>query len=178
VFNLQPTLKGELIHLRPLHADDFESLFAVSSDPLVWEQHPERYRYKRDVFEKFFEGAIESKGALLAADAKTGEVIGSSRYTNYLPEQRLVEMGYTFLARKCWGGRYNPEMKSLMLTHAFEHVDQVHFYIGAENKRSRCAIERIGAKLIRTLERQPAEGAKYYSVVYSIEKRDFINRRG
>jgi RimJ/RimL family protein N-acetyltransferase len=174
-FDLQPTLNGRLVKLRPIAAADFESLYAVSSDPLVWEQHPERFRYKRDVFETFFQGALDSKGALIALDATTGEVIGSSRFNNWLPEKRLIEVGYTFLARKCWGKGFNQEMKSLMLNHAFQYADTVHFYIGEQNTRSRTAIERIGAALIKIIERPPAEGAKYNGTIYQITKEQFLN---
>ncbi len=37
---LQPHLKGELIELRLLMPDDWDDLFVVASDPLIWEQHP------------------------------------------------------------------------------------------------------------------------------------------
>jgi len=59
VIDLQPTLKGELIDLRPLRPGDFEDLFSAANDPLIWEQHPESDRYQRDVFQKFFDGALE-----------------------------------------------------------------------------------------------------------------------
>jgi RimJ/RimL family protein N-acetyltransferase len=50
-FDLQPTLENTWIRLRPLRAEDFEALYAVAADPLIWEQHPSRTRYQRDVFE-------------------------------------------------------------------------------------------------------------------------------
>lgn len=168
-FDLQPSFEGRLVKLRPLRAEDFEALFAVSSDPLVWEQHPMRDRYKREVFDGFFKGAMDSRGALLALDAKTGEVIGSSRFSNVDWQKNQVEVGYTFLARRCWGGGYNQEMKAFMLAHAFEHVERVIFYIGENNRRSRIAIERLGAKLVEILPRKPAEGAPNNSAVYVIE---------
>ncbi|HEY8278692.1 MAG TPA: GNAT family N-acetyltransferase, partial [Bdellovibrionota bacterium] len=157
-FNLQPLLEGKLVRLRPLLAADFESLFAVSSDPLVWEQHPERTRYQRDVFQGFFQGAMESKGALLAFDSISGEVIGTSRFTGLDVPNARIEVGYTFLARRCWGKGYNTELKKLMLGHAFQYVNEVYFYIGENNVRSRRAIEKIGAQFIERLERQPKEG--------------------
>jgi len=58
-FDLQPTLKGKLIELRPLAPEDWDELFAVATDPLIWEQHPERDRFKEDVFRIFFKDAIE-----------------------------------------------------------------------------------------------------------------------
>ena len=144
-FELQPTLIGDLLMLRSLRSDDFEDLYAAASDPLVWEQHPDSDRYKRDVFEEFFRVAIDSGGALTAIDVADSRVIGSSRYHGYDPEKSEVEIGWTFLARSHWGGRYNGEMKKLMLEHAFKFVDSVVFLIGPSNVRSQRAIERIGA---------------------------------
>jgi RimJ/RimL family protein N-acetyltransferase len=144
-FDRQPTLEGRLVHLRPLKPDDFDALYAVAADPLIWEQHPARNRWKRDVFEAFFRQAIASGGALLALDAATGRVIGSSRYHGYDEAASRVEIGWSFLARVCWGGAYNGEMKRLMLDHAFRGVRTVIFKIGPNNMRSRRAVEKIGA---------------------------------
>ena len=146
--DLQPTLEGELVTLRPLRAEDFQDLYAVASDPLIWAQHPVSNRYKPDVFAAFFREALESGGALIAIDKADGRVVGSSRYYGYDPEQSEIEIGWTFLARSHWGGTYNGEMKRLMLRHAFTFVDHVVFLIGPENWRSRRAIEKIGGVLV------------------------------
>jgi RimJ/RimL family protein N-acetyltransferase len=143
-FELQPVLRGELIELRPLRADDFEELYAVASDPLIWEQHPERDRYKEEVFRDFFRGALESGGAFAVLDSKTGRVIGSTRFHEYDEEKSEIEIGWTFLARSHWGGRFNGEMKRLMLEHAFKFVESVLFFVGPENIRSQRAVEKIG----------------------------------
>jgi len=171
-FELQPTLSGKLVHLRPLREEDFESLYAVASDPLVWEQHPDPDRCQRHVFHRFFRGAMESGGAFLITDAVSGDVIGSSRYTGFDPEQSLVEIGYTFLARRCWGHTYNRELKKLMLDHAFRYVGAVDFYIGASNTRSRLAIVKIGAKFLREFERMREDGKIQKTVVYRLRKGD------
>lgn len=149
-FDLQPTLRGELVELRPLHPEDFDALFAVASDPLIWEQHPERERYREERFRAYFQSGLDRGGALLALDAKTGAVIGSSRYFGYDPAASEIEIGWTFLAREYWGGEYNGEMKRLMLGHAFRFVENVVFLIGADNLRSRKAVEKIGAVYIGT----------------------------
>lgn len=144
-FDLQPNLKGELIDLRPLTPEDWDDLFAVASDPLIWEQHPESDRYKEDVFKVFFKDALESGGAFVVIDRKNKRIIGSTRFYGYEPEKSEIEIGWTFLARKYWGGRHNWEMKQLMLAHAFQFVDNVVFYVGENNMRSRRATEKIGA---------------------------------
>jgi RimJ/RimL family protein N-acetyltransferase len=148
--DLQPTLEGELVTLRPLRAEDFQDLYAVASDPLIWEQHPASDRYKPDVFAAFFREALASGGALIAIDKADGRVVGSSRYYGYDPEKSEIEIGWTFLARSHWGGTYNGEMKRLMLRHAFAFVDHVVFLIGPENWRSRRAIEKIGGVLVES----------------------------
>src|SRR3954469_3857192 len=102
-FELQPTISNELIKIQPLKQEDFETLYQVASDPLVWEQHPNKDRYKREVFENFFKGAIESGGAFLVYDAKTNEVIGSSRYYDFDKTKSEISIGYTFVAKKYWG---------------------------------------------------------------------------
>ena len=143
-FDLQPTLKGNLLELRPLKPEDFDDLYAVASDPLVWEQHPSNDRYKEDVFREFFREALESGGALVAIDLKDGKIIGSSRFNGLNEEKSEIEIGWTFLARSHWGGTYNGEMKQLMLKHAFRFVRNVLFLIGPNNMRSRKAVEKIG----------------------------------
>jgi N-acetyltransferase len=144
-FDRQPFLCGELLELRPLQADDFEALFQVAADPLIWEQHPERNRYEEATFRAFFEEAVNSGGALVALDRASGQIIGSSRYHGYDAERSVIEIGWSFLARAYWGGRYNGEMKRLMLEHAFKSVKQVIFIIGLDNRRSQRAVEKIGA---------------------------------
>lgn len=148
ILDRQPILTGDLLELRPLRQEDWPALFGVASDPLIWEQHPEPDRYQEDTFRKFFAGALESGGALAAIDRATGEIIGSSRYHAFDASQRVVEIGWTFLARRYWGGRYNGEMKRLMLEHAFEAVDQVLFVIGPQNRRSRRAVEKLGGRCL------------------------------
>ena len=143
-FDLQPNLKGELIELRPLTLEDWGDLFAMASDPLIWEQHPESDRYREDVFKIFFSDALESGGAFVIIDRKNQQIIGSTRFYGYDPEKSEIEIGWTFLARKYWGGRYNRELKQLMLDHAFKFVESVIFYVGENNIRSQKATEKIG----------------------------------
>ena len=159
-FDFQPALRGALVELRPLRPDDADDLFAVASDPLIWEQHPVPDRYKPDVFSAFFRESLASRGALTALDCKDGTIIGSSRFHAYNAEASEVEIGWTFLARTHWGGRYNGEMKHLMLRHAFQFVKRVVFLIGPQNVRSQKAIEKLGA--VRAGSRADAAGRDSY----------------
>lgn len=144
--DLQPTLTGALITLRPCSAEDWDALYAVASDPLIWEVHPASDRYKELVFREYFSAALASRGALVATDNTSRIVVGGSRYANFVLETNEIEIGWTFLARSHWGGDTNREMKKLMLTHAFRYFESVRFNIGATNIRSRRAIEKIGAR--------------------------------
>ena len=169
-FELQPWLVGDLVEVRPLKPEDWESLFAVASDSLIWEQHPAQDRYKEEVFREFFREALKSGGALVVLERETGKVIGSSRYFAFDPAKREIEVGWTFLARTYWGGKYNGELKRLMLGHAFRFVDSVVFLIGPTNVRSQKAVERIGGVMTGRRTRINPHGETVESVVYRIER--------
>jgi N-acetyltransferase len=143
-FELQPHLVGELVELRPLRPEDWDDLFGVASDPLIWEQHPASDRYQENVFQEFFQGALASGGAFVAIDRATRKIIGSTRYYGYNAGKSEIEIGWTFLARSHWGGKYNGEMKRLMLDHAFQFVENVVLLVGPTNFRSRKAVEKVG----------------------------------
>lgn len=166
----QPILKNKLVTATPLQQTDFKDLYQAASDPLIWEQHPNKNRWQLQAFENYFTGAMVSGGAFLVRDAETNRVIGSSRYSDYDSETNTVSIGYTFFVRSHWGRGYNYALKQLMLDHIFAFVDVVKFYIGAVNKRSQVSIERFGA--IRIGEEETA----YYGepskldYVYAITK--------
>jgi len=168
-FELQPHLVGDLIEVRPLRPEDWEALFAVASDPLIWEQHPASDRYQEQVFREFFREALASEGALAVMDRQTQAVIGSSRYFGFDPTKREIEVGWTFLARSHWGGKYNGELKRLMLDHAFQFVETVVFLIGPTNIRSQKAVEKIGGVLIES-RYKTMQGKTVEQVVYQIKK--------
>jgi len=173
-FDLRPTLKGRLLELRPLRAEDYDVLYAVAADPLIWEQHPAKDRYQKPVFDQFFRDALASGGALIAIDTRDGQVIGSSRFHEYDSEQSEIEIGWTFLARSRWGGRYNGEMKELMLRHAFRFVNRVIFLIGVQNLRSQKAVEKIGA--VRVGIR--SDEKRGHNVVYQLSASTFRALKG
>ncbi len=172
--DLQPTLVGRRITLRPLHEDDFESLYTAAADPEVWVQHPDSTRYQRTAFEeRFFRGAIASGGALAVIDNAGGSIIGSSRYYEWEPQLPSICIGYTFLATRYWGDGTNSEMKALMLGHAFTFADSVWFHIGENNLRSRRAVEKLGATL-RKAEPAEVEGQAFTKLYYCLERRAWL----
>lgn len=166
----QPHLTGELIELRPATPGNFAALFAVASDPLIWEVHPAHDRWQEPVFRRFFDDGMASGGMLVAIDRATGDVIGSSRYDFGRAEPGEIEIGWTFLARSHWGGRYNAEMKALMLDHAFRTVERVIFLVGDTNLRSRRAVEKIGAYLTPREHHAEMAGQPVVHVVYAIDR--------
>ena len=167
--NLQPTLEGELIQLRPLKESDFEELYLAACDPLIWEQHPSFDRYQRPVFEQYFASAMASKGALVAVDKKTGHLIGCSRYYEFDPPHS-VAIGFTFLNNKYWGGNYNKDMKTLMLNHAFSMVETVFFHIGEKNFRSQKGTEKIGAVFVESVQKSFGSAPPSTTFIYKISR--------
>ena len=173
-FELQPSLHNELILLEPLRPEDFEALYAVASDPLIWEQHPAKERYKREVFAGYFSSGIESGGALRVIDNTNGELIGSSRFYDLDEAQSKVSVGYTFIARSHWARHYNRALKKLMLDHAFRFVKRVTFQVGRDNWRSRKAMEKLGGVYIgeETVAYVPGEQANA-NVIFKIDASDW-----
>jgi len=168
--DLQPTLEGDLVALRPVRPDDWEEMFAVASDPLIWEVHPERDRWQEPIFRLFFDGAVESVSALAILDRGSGRIIGSSRYFGHDAELSEIEIGWTFLARPYWGGAVNREVKRLMLDHAFTFVDTVIFWVGENNQRSRRAMEKIGGILRDEIRMRAYSWGVCPHVVYEIRR--------
>ena len=161
-------LSGDLIELRSLQPNHFDDLFACASDPEIWRDHPQPDRYEKENFQQFFTKALDSKGAFVIIDVATKKVIGSSRFYDFDGRKKSIKIGYTFLAKAYWGGQYNRELKTLMLQHAFQHVDTVYFEVGENNIRSRKAMEKIGAQFLEHID---LNGQPY--ALYSIDKIPF-----
>lgn len=172
-FSVQTVLENESFKLIPLQESDFERLYDVASDPKVWEQHPNKERYKREVFENFFKGAMESKGAFLVVSKDSGEVLGCTRFYDFDRENKSILIGYTFYGRNSWGKNVNPQIKKMMLDYIFQYVETVIFHVGKENVRSQVAMERLGA------EKAGEEEIAYFgelpkiNVVYEIRKENW-----
>ena len=169
-FQLQPTLQSARLHLAPLRADDFARLYAVACDPLIWEQHPNQNRYQEAVFRNYFQGAMESGGALSITDVASGEMIGSSRFYDLDEAAGTIAIGYTFLARKYWGGATNRALKTLMLDHAFGFVARVIFHVGEHNTRSRTAMDRLGGVNIGKTPIAYYGEAASANIIYTIDR--------
>ena len=166
----QPVLEGELVLLRPSVPEDWDALFAVASDPLIWEVHPAHDRWQESVFRAYFDAGMASGGALTIVDRATGAVIGSSRYDNWKPEADEIEIGWTYLARAYWGGTYNRAIKRLMLEHIHRFVGTVVFVVGEGNVRSRGAMAKIGGVLRPGIEGRMMAGEMKPHVIFEIRR--------
>ena len=171
-FDLQPTLKGSLLTARPLKEADADALFAAARDRSIWAQHPESDRWTPAKFDLYFRGGLASGGAFAIVENASGAIIGSARYYGYDAARREIEIGWTFLVRRCWGGGYNDDLKLLMLNHAYSYVDAVLFFVGEKNLRSRRAVEKLGA--VSDGARQDADGG--VSLRYRLARDDWRRR--
>ena len=139
-------LQTEHFVLEPLTPKDFDALYAVASDPLLWEQHPEADRWQRSKFQRFFQGGLTNDlGCFVIREKRSGRPTGSSRFYGYDEADRCIRIGYTFSARELWGTSANREIKDAMLLRAFNLVDRVFFDIGPQNLRSIAAAKKLGA---------------------------------
>ena len=168
--HLQPTLANELVQIVPLQASDFEDVFNIASDKLLWEQHPEKERYKIEVFQAFFKTAIASKSAFKLVDIITGYTIGTSRYYDFNEIEKSVAIGFTFIDRKYWATSYNRNIKNLMINYAFQYIENIIFHVGDTNFRSQKAVEKLGAVITETVF---VEATNSTHLVFTLEKKNW-----
>lgn len=172
-FDTRQILVNDLVKLVPLEEKHFEELFSVANDSKIWEQHPNKNRYQREVFKTFFEGAVLSNGAYLIVDKNSNEICGSTRFYDYDQTDKSLLIGYTFLATKWWGKGINPSAKKLMFNYAFEYVDKIILHIGETNFRSQVSIERLGADKIDRIEVAYHGEPPRINFVYCLNKSDW-----
>lgn len=170
-FDIQPQLENEMVILYPLQEEDFEALYAIASDPRIWEQHPSKDRWKKEVFKTFFDGAMQSKGSFKIVDKSSKNIIGSTRFYDFNEQENSIFIGYTFYAVEYWGEGVNTSVKELMLDYIFQFVPKVNFHIGADNIRSQIAIGRIGAEKIGEQEVTYFGEAPKLNFVYEIVRK-------
>lgn len=175
-FSIQQELSNDNVILKPLYTNDFEDLFSQAADEEVWNQHPNKNRYKREVFENFFDGAIESNGAFAIIDKVSNKMIGSTRFYDYDAEENSIFIGYTFYGKNYWGKNYNSQVKKLMLNYIFQYVDVVKFHVGSENIRSQRAMDKLGAENLGQIEVAYFGEEPKTNIVYRIKKEDFLQK--
>jgi RimJ/RimL family protein N-acetyltransferase len=170
----QPVLDGERLYLRPLKKKDWDALYAVAADKLLWAHHPASDRWQEPVFREFFDDALAQGGALAIVDKASGAIIGSSRFQGHdASGDGEVEIGWSFIARPYWGLGYNAEFKRLMLEHALKSVGRVVFTVGEDNVISRKAMANIGGQLTAETKLVERGGRLVNHVIFEITRESF-----
>jgi RimJ/RimL family protein N-acetyltransferase len=145
------TLEGRTVRLEPLQLTHAEALAALV-EPEIFQHFNVVLRTRADV-EAYIASALAAaergtERPFVILERETGAPVGSTRYLDIRRDDRTLEIGSTWLARRAWRTRINTECKYLLLTHAFEtlQVMRVQLKTDSRNARSRAAIERIGGQ--------------------------------
>jgi RimJ/RimL family protein N-acetyltransferase len=158
------------VRLEPLEAAHEEPLWEAGHDVDVWRWMRVRADEGRDAFHAWFESMLAN--ALPFATLVDGVPLGHTSFLNVREDDRVAEIGNTWLARRAWGTGANTEAKLLLLEHAFEHegFHRVEFKTEAANERSRAALAQFAElegvfrkhMLVRDGERRDSA---WYSVI-------------
>lgn len=170
-------LTGETVKLVPLAKEHFDELYAAASDKKLWELIPTDCS-KRETFDTAYNFALaeREKGnqyPFVIIHGATNEIIGSTRFFEIFPQDKKLEIGWTWVVTKYWGTEINFECKLLLLTYCFETLQtrRVQIKTDATNLRSRKAIEKIGGQFEgilrkdRIKENGVSRNAAYYSII-------------
>jgi N-acetyltransferase len=177
MMTVQPTaLAGRHVRLEPLTPDHVDGLVRVGLDPELWRLNPTAVTTAEEMREYVATALDEQRrGVALpfaVVELAGGQVIGSTRYANIVPEHHRLEIGWTWYAAPYQRTAVNTEAKLLLLSHAFEVLGamRVEFKTDALNARSRTAIERLGAVEEGTFRKhmRTASGRIRDSVYFSI----------
>jgi N-acetyltransferase len=175
---LNPPLNGSIVSLEPLRAEHAEELWEAAQAPEIWAWLAHlNVRERFDLWLRLTLEAAEAgrEGPFTTRDARNGKVVGSSRYLNVRPADRVVEIGWTWLNPSAWRTGANVEAKLLMMRHAFETLEcvRVEFKTDARNERSRAALTALPAQFEGVLRNHmivPDIGLRdsaYFSVIDS-----------
>jgi RimJ/RimL family protein N-acetyltransferase len=175
-------LQGDLVSLTPLEIRHAEGLAVAAEDKRVFEWLPyagldEVDRARSWIAEALTDREAGRRLAFAVLDGASGAVIGSTSYWDYDTAARHVEIGSSWLASPCWRTGRNLEAKRLLLGHAFETLglERVEFQTDSMNKRSRAAIEGLGAVAegVFRHERMRRDGTWRDSARYSILREEW-----
>jgi RimJ/RimL family protein N-acetyltransferase len=178
MWNLQPTLEGQIVRLEPLAQGHHDGLRIAASPPEIWTYWPFNAGKSDQAFDEWFGGAIADCAA--GGDAHfatilqaTGEPVGSTSFCEAHEQDRGVEIGWTWLTPSVWGSGANTEAKFLQLQYAFEVLDciRVQWDTYATNERSRAALSKLGATfegVWRNYSIRSEDGSKVSSAFYSV----------
>lgn len=140
-------LQNERILLRPLQREDFSALLELTQDSTLWTYFTHDLSSLEGI-EAWAAGHFsEERLQLVVVDQVSRQLLGSTGFGNYFPRDRRIEIGWTWLSRAAQGTGTNREMKSLMLSYAFEELGmlRVEFKTDVLNLPARKALLRLGA---------------------------------
>lgn len=174
--NLSIPLQGKLVALEPLTEEHADGLWTAARSPEIWAWLA--HLNERERFEQWLELALAAQregreGVFAVRSRVNGELVGSSRYLNVRPADRVVEIGWTWFAPSVWRTGVNVETKLLLLGHAFETLGcvRVELKTDARNERSRAAMAALPAQFEGILRKHmivPDVGQRdsaYFSVI-------------
>jgi N-acetyltransferase len=184
--DLSTRLVGRLAIVEPLSAEHEPGLLAAAEDAAMFAWMP--------VDMTSAQALRAWLGATLAAaqadrevpfairDARSGEVVGSTRFLELRFEHLRAEIGWTWVRRSSWSTGINVEGKLLLLAHAFEHarLRRVEFKTDARNERSRGALTALGATFEGILRKHMVlgDGSPRDSAYFSVIDSDWGELRG
>jgi len=169
-------LCDEHVELEPLQIGHAPALEAAAADGELWKlwfTSAPLPGQARAYVEKALQG--QADGVMLpfaVRERSSGEIVGTTRYYEIMPDLPRLAIGYTWYARRWQKSHLNTACKRLLLRHAFEalHCVAVEFHTDHRNLDSQRAIERLGAHrdgVLRAHKRRP-DGSLRDTVCYSI----------
>ncbi|HET8608887.1 MAG TPA: GNAT family protein [Burkholderiales bacterium] len=169
-------LTGRGVTLVPLRQAHAAGLVHASADGRLWESTVTTIPDTAGV-SAYIGAALAERDAgnalpLVITLAASGAVVGCTRFFDIDEANRHLEIGYTWIAASHQGGSVNPEIKYLMLCHAFEQLGmiRVQFRTDVLNEHSKSAILKLGALFegITRCERIMPDGRRRDTAVFSI----------
>jgi N-acetyltransferase len=178
MWNLTPTLVGDVVRLEPLAPEHHDGLRAVCAAPEIWAYWPVNPAAGDEAFDRWFSGCLEARergesSHFATVSVDSGEPIGSTSFCTARPKARAIEIGWTWLTPSAWGTGANTEAKLLQLAHAFEALNcvRVDFDTDAENSRSRAALSALPARfegVLRNFSIRETDGSVRSSAIFSV----------
>jgi RimJ/RimL family protein N-acetyltransferase len=178
VLHVEPvTLEGVVARLEPLRPKHAEQLYTAGRDPGIWRYMPVEPSASVATMRAWIERALEDQATgtqlpFAIIQRATGQAIGSTRYLNIVPQDRGLEIGWTWLAPAVQRTAVNTECKYLLLGHAFETLGAIRVQLKTDSRNlvSQRAIERLGAVREGVLRKHMIVQGGYQrdTVMYSI----------
>lgn len=183
----QVTLDGTYVRLEPLRDKHVDELMAAADgDFVAWRWMPRPAPSTRDDMRALIDGAARQHAAgdriaWAVVEQVGGRAIGSTSFLDIDPDNRRVEIGWTWYGRRWWSGPVNPECKLLLMTRAFDVLGarRVAFKTDAANQRSQVAITRLGATREGVLRAHMmrSDGSRRDTVYFSVLDREWPDVR-